>query len=249
MVSHHPSYPNPTIREVVCEIHFKLSDVVSWDPSWYSQFFKQVEAEFPTFEPVIVPVLFEITQASGSGGVTHSIPQVIRYRHRTRNVLLQLSENRITINILPVYPGWQQVSKDIEYAWRKLNEVMQPATVIRLGLRYINVIERRSAGETADHWIVPNHYLPAILLSSYPGFASQVVTRFDAENRIQVTFTDQFANGSGAFIFDIDRIVERNIDTKIEQLLQEITLLHDNIWAVFQSAKSDNLERLLQGEL
>jgi uncharacterized protein (TIGR04255 family) len=49
----------------------------------------------------------------------------------------------------------------------------------------------------------------------------------------------------GAIIFDIDRIVEREILTGQEVLEQEIERLHTDVWKVFSSAKSEKLETLL----
>jgi len=249
-VRDHPTYPNPTIREVVCELHFRLDDNIRWDASWYSEFFKRVEDEFPTFRPVTVPLFIELArQPSASPGLV--IPQVIRYQHRLRNLLLQLSDNRITVNVLPSYPGWQQVREDIRYAWDKLCEVVQPVEVTRIGLRYINAIERSKADETFDEWLVTSDYIPSAVLKSHPDFSLQVLVQLGGKDRVQVTLADQPSPTSlfGTFIFDIDRITEHSIATDVDSLLQEATRLHDDIWEVFQSAKSNNLERLLQGEL
>ena len=135
----HPSYPFPTIQEVVCEVRFRLDK--GWDASFYSEFLKKIEEQFPTFEPTAAPVILHINEQPGEAA-GFSVPLVIRYKHSSRNLLLQLSENRIVVNALPAYPGWQQVSEDIRYAWRKLCEVVRPIEIERIGLRYINSIAR-----------------------------------------------------------------------------------------------------------
>jgi hypothetical protein len=50
---------------------------------------------------------------------------------------------------------------------------------------------------------------------------------------------------SGAIIFDIDRIVEREVPTGQEVLMQEMDRLHADVWEVFSSAKGEKLEALL----
>ena len=79
---------------------------------------------------------------------------------------------------------------------------------------------------------------------------SRVEARLDAENRVIVTLGDQGAIPSearGAFIFDIDRIVEKDLPVEVEAITAEARRLHDDIWEIFDSAKTDKLERLLQG--
>ena len=63
--------------------------------------------------------------------------------------MLQLSDRSLIINNLAVYAGWEAMSKDIQYAWeKKLTAVIHPANIRRVGLRYINRIERSSAEDT-----------------------------------------------------------------------------------------------------
>ena len=247
----HPSYPNPTIQEAVCEIHFQLREGITWDPSWYGAFFKQVQDQFPDFQPVIVPqIQLHISQHPPPSPVV-VLPQVMRYQHAFRNVLLQLSENRIVVNILPRYPGWQQVREDIRYAWENTRAVVDPERITRIGLRYINRIERSAPSETLDAWLVPNEYIPHGVLRSQPGFVAHVEVRHDQENRVRLTVGDQepSSGGYGAFIFDIDRMTERDIAPDTGSVLDVTTELHDHVWDIFQSARGDRLERLLKEEL
>lgn len=53
----------------------------------------------------------------------------------------------------------------------------------------------------------------------------------------------------GAIIFDIDRIVERDIVAKQAILEQEMERLHTDVWEVFSSAKSEKLEAFLNRRL
>ena len=52
MTSEHPTYPNPTIQEAVCEIHFRLPDGVEWKPALLGELFKHIQPDFPELEPV-----------------------------------------------------------------------------------------------------------------------------------------------------------------------------------------------------
>lgn len=241
----HPSYPFPIIREVICEIHFRLS--AEWDNAIYSEYFKTVEEQFPTFQPVTVVVEFK----PNTDGANVLVPQVIRYQHKSRTLVLQLSENRISVNILSAYPGWAQVKKDVEFAWNKLRALIKPVEVSRIGLRYINSIEKGSKSETLGRWIHSTDYIPKAALSSVQGFVCQTSTHLDDYNLMQVIVADQppSTGSNGMFIIDIDRITENIVGTETESLVAQAQILHDDIWGAFSAAKSEDLEKLLSGEL
>lgn len=245
----HPTYPNPTIQETLCEIQFRLQEDVTWNPSWYGDFYRQVENRFPIILPVSTPHFrFDIDQVAMP---TLVIPQVMRYQSNAENVLLQLSENRIIVNVLPDYPGWAHVSELIKYSWEQVCKVMDPAVVIRVALRYINRIDRRTVDETLGDWLVANDYIPVSVLTSYPGFISRVTAQLNPEDKINVIVSDReiLSSDPGSFLLDIEHSTQHEMTVDTNLLLQEATRLHAKIWEVFRSAKGERLEQLLQGEI
>jgi uncharacterized protein (TIGR04255 family) len=118
-------------------------------------------------------------------------------------------------------------------------------------LRYINGVERGSSDEQLDKWVRENAYTPAMILHSLPGSSAQTTVRLDDLNRIQVTLGHQESpiNPYGTFILDIDRIMEDTVNPNVDLVLKTVANLHDDVWEVFQLAKNDSLERLLQGKL
>ena len=45
MSDEHPTYPNPTIVEAACDIHFRLSQTKEWKPSLPGELFKHIQKE------------------------------------------------------------------------------------------------------------------------------------------------------------------------------------------------------------
>lgn len=246
----HPRYQNPTIQEAICEIQFRLPDAQQWEPSWYGDFFQDIQHEFPTFQPVAAQLQLRVGKPP-SGVPVFSVPQLIRYQSRERPFLLQLSESTFSVNVLPEYPGWQAVKGVAASAWKRVFDVVRPEVITRIGLRYINRIERSMTGETLEAWITPNDYVPTAILRSQAGFASQCSIKIDHSNRLSVTIADQEPSpGSyGAFILDTDRAVESEMSPDIDLLLDKAEDLHDHVWQAFSAMKGDRLEKLLQGEL
>lgn len=249
--SEHQSYPNPTIQEAICEIVFAMPENETWNPIWFGEFFKHIQNDYTSFEPVnMTSIQFQIGFGNQEAPQAPPPSQIVRYRHPSRPSVLQLSDRSLAVYCHPVYPGWDVMLKDIEYGIEKLKAVVNPEKLIRIGLRYINRIERSVPGETLSKWLVSNDYVPKIILNSLPGFISFVQSRLDENNRLNVTVGEQIVKPSQpAFIFDIDRILEKELPLESEILLPEMTLLHENVWDVFKSAKTEELERMLNGEL
>ena len=250
MNSEHPTYPNPTIQEAICEIHFRLSDDFDWKPALLGELYKHIEPDFPDLEPVTqVDFLFQVGP-KGSGPMLRPSQQMMRYKHISRNLLIQFSKNILTVNVLPKYEGWEQMSADIFYAWGKVCGVIKPASITKIGLRYIDRIERTHPDEFPSEWLAPSDYIPKSALSSLPGFLYRLETRMNQDNKLIVTLgepIDDSGRQSDAIVLDIDCIVEREIGVDNNAISQETEKLHDFAWQVFSASMTPRLERLLQG--
>ena len=90
--SDHPTYPNPTIQEAICEIIFRPQGG-TWNPLSFGQFFDQVKAEFPFIEAAPLPTFsIQIGGTLNRHVSSPPSPQILRYRHQSRPLLLQLSD-------------------------------------------------------------------------------------------------------------------------------------------------------------
>lgn len=188
----------------------------------------------------------------GPQGPMHRVAsprQRMRFKHASRPLLVQLAENWVTVNALAPYPGWDALSREMLNVWGQARDVLNPAEITRLRLRYINRIERETAEDRPLDWLRAGEYLPPGVLESLPGFLLRVERRFDVANRVIGTLGDEIPGheGPGAIIFDIDRIAERGLAPDDDSLVQEMIRLHNDVWNIFSSAKTSRLERLLQG--
>src|SRR5947209_14597986 len=129
MSSRHPTYPYPTIIEAVCDIHFRLPETKAWKPSLPGELFKHIQDEYPEMEPVLEMGLpFEFVPLGAGTKVSHQFPKV-HFKHRTRALMLQLSENSFSISTLPPYQGWEIMRTDALAAWRQAEYVLQPVAI------------------------------------------------------------------------------------------------------------------------
>ncbi len=248
MSSGHPTYPHPIITEAVCDIHFRLPQGKVWNPSFPGEFFKQIQDEYPEMEPILeMGLQFEFGPL-GTGTKVLPQRQKVRFKHGSRPLILQLAEHSFSLSALAPYRGWESMSKDLATAWQHIGEILQPEIINRIGLRFINQIEKETEYDSAGTWLVANKYISESIIHSKAGFLLREEVHIDNENVLIITLGDSQTDSNleyGAIIFDIDCIIERDISATQAILEQEIDRLHDGIWQVFSSAKSDKLEALL----
>jgi uncharacterized protein (TIGR04255 family) len=178
----------------------------------------------------------------------------LKFTHRdpAHPTLLQVSDRAFSVNCLAPYPGWQRMKAALLDAWPKFRSEAGPATITRLGVRYINKIQRRSPDETPGFWLRQTDLIPPSLLRSEPDFSFRLETRWDRINRLFATITHVSGPAMGphgALLFDIDRIMEQDMTTDDAAVDDIAERLHEDIWNVFVEAKNGNYDRLLNGEL
>ena len=246
----HPSYRNPTIAEALCEIHFSLPDDAPWKASLAGDLFKQVQDEFPEMEPMTeIGLQFEL----GPRRLGHSLlppRQRMRFKHKDRPLFLQLGPNVFTVNVLPKYTGWDSMSKDVISAWKQAKNALNPSRITRIGLRYINKVNMTDDNEIPGDWFKASDYIPAVVLRSKGSFLSRVESQIDAENRIIVTLAEGQSDGKEhkrGIIFDIDRIIQKDIPVEDQVLHGEMNNLHEHVWEIFKTGQTKRLRTFLEG--
>lgn len=177
----HPSYPNPTIREALCEVRFEREG--GWAPDLFSRFAEAVRAEYPVFEPVVT-LGVQVDVAPGSVGQTLLPPgQLVRFRRSAGgNLMLQLGNGVFSANVLPRYPDWEGMRQFVLAGGNKVFAVVAPARITRVGLRYINLIPVEP-GRRASTWLQAGDFFPAAALESEPGF---FIVRSSGHSRVEM---------------------------------------------------------------
>ena len=244
----HPTYPFPTIKEALCEIHFGLREGETWRSAIFGEFFNAVQADFPEMEPV---QQYGFQLLAGPTAFEHKVippRQMVRYTHKDRKLLMQLAEGTLTVNILPVYEGWQTMQKSVLDAWGRVMEVIRPSIVRRIGLRYIDFIPRERPEETPGDWLRESEYLPKAVLRSLTGFLSRTEMKMDPETRLVVALGEA-EDQPPAVVLDVDCIVEKQMGTDTDSIARETQRLHDLESEVFFASLTPRLERKLKGEV
>lgn len=206
-----------------------------------------VQELFPTMETVFdeqIEVIF-----SPTGEPTHNrinSPR-LRFFNESRTSLIQLGQdgNVLTFNVLKPYPGWEALRATVESLWPKLRDILKPQKIGRVGLRYINRIERSQEFPLLSDWLKPNDYLPKAVVASRSPYNFNASVE-DAEGR-QLNIRVGEPEPGGATIFDIDVVSKRSHSPETEELISTLNHLHDEEWSVFEGSITETFMRHLRG--
>jgi len=247
-VSDHPSFPYPTLQEALFEIRFERQGGDEWSPHKPARLVEAVKESYPTFESVNEQSL-KLTIGPDGLAPQFAAPSLrLKFPHNEQPILIQLWQDRFSINALKPYPGWEVLESEFQNIWPRISEVIKPTKIHRIGMRYINRIQRAEEHETPGKYIKENKYVAQALLGSDRDFISRIEVRLDKNNRIFVTVAHDKGKKEepyGSLVFDIDRIYEGEVPNISDEIISVINKLHGSVWDVFNEAKNQNYDRLL----
>ncbi len=246
----HPTYPNPTIVEAVCEICFQLDTESRWDVKRSGDLLPSLEPLFTDFEISARPKLD--VQQTADGGISHTIlPDNLAYQFKDEegSRRLQLSNASFVYNVVGAYPGWPDVLAEVLNYWKIVSGAIGAEAVSKVGLRYINKISTSVEKPTISDWLISNDFLAPALVESKGGFLLRQETKPTEEDKCILTIGMGPADpedGCSSIVFDIDRIVSAEI--KLDDIQSVLESLHVDVSKIFEQSKSENLDLLLKQE-
>jgi uncharacterized protein (TIGR04255 family) len=231
----HPSYPNPTLVETLCELHFDSSVAPEDHLQWCGSFFNKVQSDFPKMVP---QQILEMGAKIGNSGEIQEIkvPRLrMMLRHKVRPHLLLLSQGIMGVNELQPYPGWKRFLNDIHFAWKTLGGVLEIRGLRRIGLRYINRIPKDHRDDPVRLWLKESPLFPASALDQTGAFSSRFDHRPAPDVRQIVTLGSNPVKEDEKpyLIFDIDTILEKELPGEWPIVLKHLESMHDRIWEAF----------------
>lgn len=246
----HPSYPQPTLVETLCELHFDSPVAPEDHLHWCGAFFNKVQKDFPRMEP---QQILEMGAKIGKGGEVQEIkvPRLrMMLKHKKRPHLLLLSQGVLSVNELQPYPGWSKFLNDIHFAWKTLGEVLDIRGLRRIGLRFINRIPKDRRDDPVKLWLRESPLFPSAVLEQTGLFSSRFDHRPAPEFRQIVTLggNSGIEDGQPCLIFDIDTILEKDLPWEWPVVREHLESMHERIWDAFSPACTDRYLKLLKGK-
>lgn len=242
-----PKYPNPTIVEALCEIHFERSvGPEAFNISMPMDFYSAVRETFPQLVMAPDRVIELMSGGDGQSSFRQTLNQRLQFFADDRKSLIQLGEEGsvLTYNVLKPYPGWETLLATFEQHWKPMCAVIKPKAVKRIGLRYINRVDFVDSDNKLSSWLKPNRYLPDALIASSEPFEYRASVRLEEHRDIVINVNS--GKAASGFVFDIDVIWRKPIGIDLETVKGVLTTLHNDEWEVFSSSITEKYDLLLQ---
>jgi uncharacterized protein (TIGR04255 family) len=131
----HIRYNKPPLVEVVCEFRFAPGKTIA--TTLADEVYEKLKAQFAK-RRILGTLSTEV--AAGADGFHQQIKLTERtqFLRTDEKCFVQLEPNFLAINHLPPYPTWEGYRPLIYEAYQAYLDVAQPASLNRIGLRYIN---------------------------------------------------------------------------------------------------------------
>jgi uncharacterized protein (TIGR04255 family) len=240
----HPTYPNPAVIQVTCEIAFATDADLKLSASRLYPIFS---SEFPEIQPVqgSLQVVFGLALAPIQEPSQSANAGAFRFATEDGKRFVQLSKTNFVYQSNESYPGWEGFRKKLMGLWSSALPQVKPSTIVKVGLRYINRIARTKSHPNPGDWLQPTSDLPAALLTSKEHFMGRIESSPLPSHLRLVTLAAEAPGPDwpqGTIIMDIDRITTAPFEADGKKVLKTLEVLHDDIWTCFDSAGTKNLK-------
>ena len=149
-----------TLAEVICQLRFPpILEIAAKDPAAFQE---QIRAEYPLYQRNQGPELPEQFQKifPNVPGVLEGAAVTHKFTSEDEQTTISLARDFVAVS-QTTYAQWERFRAEIERALTAMREVYQPAFYTRIGLRYVNVVNREELGLDADEpW--PNLLSPVV---------------------------------------------------------------------------------------
>ncbi|MET4328335.1 uncharacterized protein (TIGR04255 family) [Bradyrhizobium sp. i1.15.2] len=249
MKDQHPTYPNPTIAQVACEIAFATTNDEDLN---LSALLNVLGKDFPSLKPVQNLQLQIVL--GGPPPVTPAAPAAagVAFRFATKNdkKSVLVSKTNFVFQWNESYSGWAVFKDNLMSLWASCAPHLQPGIISKLGLRYTNRIPRSEEFPDVKDWIKATADIPQALLLSKDHFLGRIESSPLEANLRLVTLGLEPESPDlpyGSILFDIDRLTIEQFEPSNDAISEKLEFVHEDIWTAFDSASTDTLKSHLAG--
>ncbi len=240
------AYNNSPIVEAVCE--FRFDPEPEWDLTIPGLVYERLKDDFPE-RRVRGDFPVEIQERFGQEIVKQMerMAPLMQFYSGDESALVQIGQHLLGISHLRPYSTWEQFQKMIRKALEAYQEVANPTTLQRLGLRYINRIDiAETAINLEDYFnIYPN--VPN-LNDERPmsGWLQRVEIPFVDVNAlltIHVGSIKQQGHDGSSYMLDLDFSTQNELPV-IDRVFEWLDNAHEQIEDMFESSITDQTRKL-----
>ena len=248
-------YPNPPIREAVCE--FRYQEDGHWDWAAPGLVYSALREEFPRrladessaeseAPSVETPEFLRLGLQQPSLRIVPQRP--LRFwREADNSGYISVDAYRLVVHHYRPYPSWERFGEIIRKSARTYQEVLNPGKVQRIGLRYINeiILEHKSVliEEFFDFYPFVGKNIPQNLTRFHCLAQMQFEDGLDLLT-LQIGTQAQPDIENIRVILDLDYFLARPEQFELANSTNWLEKAHENLEDVFEGCLKDSVRAL-----
>jgi uncharacterized protein (TIGR04255 family) len=247
--THRIRYRKPPVTEALCEFYFAGS---VYDATLPGQFYHRIAQSFPEKqEQQFLQVQFPLSP----NGPTVSAPTLqprMQFRNPHENRLVQLAPDLLVVNQLAPYVAFEKWEPDILKCLSIYHDLASPQGIVRLGMRYINVVDL----EVGDG----PHYKLEDYFRVRPELPDTLVPLGTVLLRLELLFPDQHKVlltlattpprrlGAVSYVFDLYDIMTVDEGFGMDAVPTHLAQAHVNLGKAFEESLTPALKNTFEPE-
>ena len=252
-------YLSPPIREVVCE--FRYEEDGRWDGAAPGLVYSVLRDEFPRR-------LVEEKQPSATTpgiGSPNLLPPELQqiglsfrlvpeeslrfWREEDESGYIAVSPYRMSVHHFKPYPSWERVAEIIGKGAKAYRDVLEPAKVQRIGLRYINHVNLGQMSVSLEEFFDFYPFIGQNIPQSLSQFHCMVQIGFEDDRdllTLQIATPPQPDKQGAQVILDLDYFLARPDGFEMNETTEWLEKAHVNLESVFEGCLKDSARDLFR---
>ena len=229
--------------QVTCEIAFAsiLADGLN-----AAELYPLFWDEFPDLQAVPLTMQVLITQPGTLPQQPAQNANMSAFRFATKDGsrFVQLSRSNFVYQSNERYPGWETFQKKLLELWELCAPEVEPSSITKLGLRYVNRITKTESGLDLADWLQPTVDIPQALVASKEHFLGRLESSPQPSHLKLITIAAEPPGPDwpfGSIIMDIDRISTEQVEPTASSIVDKLDFLHEDVWVSFSAAATPAL--------
>lgn len=249
-------YRSNQLAQVICQLRFP--EILTISANAPAQFQEAIRADFPRYQAVQENPAPKLTGGPGNYQVANQ-PSTVNYNFISEDGVWRVNLTGRFISLSCTrYTCWEEFAGKLDKPLATFISVYKPAYFERVGLRYINVISRKSLGlDEPFRELIHERYL-GILSDDAVKETATTRCSMDAEFGIRGGCRAKLHAGPGMvkkqgsqdgevkFIFDQDLYMPGNI--QVNHSAGALQTLHSQAFSIFRDAITDKLHEAMEPE-
>jgi uncharacterized protein (TIGR04255 family) len=172
-----------------------------------------------------------------------------RFRRQNPDALVQTGPRLLTVNVLPIYPGYEVFRDLILYSIDHFRVVANPQEIVRVGLRYINHLKATEAGGSLSDFVNVTLGYPKPLPSPAQETGVKILFSYGDLGTLSlaIAFPARTAQGDYGTLLDLDFYLADPTRFTLGDFPSWLDRAHEVIYRAFVSTVSGRTLARLKG--